>query len=189
MSILASVLIFAAEEVGEGAEHAEEVVNPILPTAPEMFWGAVCFFGLWALMKYVLLPPVLKHMEAREAGIAASKARAAEIDAGIATASADVDAALAGSRAEAADIIEAARAEADARRNELVAAAQADIALLRESSLAEVAAAKATAMQQLRGDVAEVATSAASAVVQRPLDAESSARIVNEYVAASSGDA
>jgi len=51
------VLLFAVE--------AGPPDNPILPEISEMVWGAVAFFTLWALVKFVLLPPVRSAMEAR----------------------------------------------------------------------------------------------------------------------------
>ena len=52
--MLATILSLAAE----GGEEAAETVNPVLPTGPELFWGALFFAALWILMRYVLLPPV-----------------------------------------------------------------------------------------------------------------------------------
>ena len=42
-----------------------ETKNPILPVVSEMFWSGVFFLALWAMMKFVLLPPIVKTMDAR----------------------------------------------------------------------------------------------------------------------------
>ena len=49
----------------EYALENDEGANPILPTGPELFWGAVLFMLLWARMKWVLLPPVEKTQAKR----------------------------------------------------------------------------------------------------------------------------
>ena len=60
--MLATILSLAAE----GGEEAAETVNPVLPTGPELFWGALFFAALWILMRYVLLPPVRAVMRQRD---------------------------------------------------------------------------------------------------------------------------
>ena len=56
--------VFAAESSGVPE-------NPILPAVYELFWGAVAFGALYLLVRYVLLPPVQRVMNDREATIQA----------------------------------------------------------------------------------------------------------------------
>ena len=67
------------EEGEEGEAHAEEeeVPNPVLPAGNEIVWAAIFFYALWALMKYVLLPPVQRTRAERAATIASAKDAAA----------------------------------------------------------------------------------------------------------------
>ena len=52
---------FETEPVAvQEAVTEEKTSNPILPTANEMFWGGLTFVLLWALMKWVLLPPITR---------------------------------------------------------------------------------------------------------------------------------
>lgn len=60
------------------ALHSTEQSNPILPVGPELIWGAACFIVLWALMKFVLLKPVVKIMSDREAKVNGDVAAAEE---------------------------------------------------------------------------------------------------------------
>lgn len=47
-------------------EAEKAATNPVIPDAAELFWAAVLFILLWALMRYVLLPPLTKIMRARD---------------------------------------------------------------------------------------------------------------------------
>ena len=108
-----------------GAEtHAEtaEVANPILLVAEELIWGGACFLLLWALMKFVLLKPILKTMDERAERIQRDLDAAERARDEAAASLAEHEASLASARVEASQIIDAARAEAEARRREILAA-------------------------------------------------------------------
>ena len=156
---------------GEEAEGDEETVNPVLPTANDIFWAALFFFALWAALRYVLLPPVQKVRAERAEKIAAARDAADNASADMGTAQADYDAALADARTEAAQILDEARLESEANRSQLVGAAEAEAAELRASAEAEVSVARANALETLTDDVAEVAAGAASSVLGRSVDA------------------
>lgn len=174
-----SQLILAVEE---GGEEASETVNPILPTSNELFWGFICFFGLYALMKFVLLPPVLRVMDERERRIREDRQAAEAAETGAAEAQAAYAARIAEARAEANSLLQAAREEADAYRAEQYAQANAEVNARREEAQAEVAAAKEAAMAQLRGDVANVAVTAASRVIGKDLDVSAEMGVIESYV-------
>jgi F-type H+-transporting ATPase subunit b len=172
------ILLAVEETVGE----SEETVNPILPVANELFWGAICFFGLYALMKFVLLPPILRVMGERERRLRADREAVEAAETGAAEAQAAYDARLAEARTEANAIIGAARDEADAYRAERFAAANAELAELRAQAASEVAQAKEAALQQLRGGVANVAVTAASRVIGRDLVLDRELAAIEDYV-------
>jgi F-type H+-transporting ATPase subunit b len=178
-------ILLAVEDVGE----AEETVNPILPVGNELVWGAICFFGLYALMKFVLLPPVLRVMDERDRRLRADREAVDAAETGAADAQAAYDARIAEARAEANAIISAAREEADAYRAERFGEANAELAELRAAASAEVAAAKAAALAQLRGGVATVAVDAASRVIGRDLDLQRELAAIEDYVNTSSDGA
>ena len=165
-----------------GAEASTEAVNPILPVDNELFWGGLMFIVLWALMKWVFLPPVLRTMEARADVIRGDLGAADEARAQAASESAAYDESLASARAEAVRIIEAARGEAEEERRRLVAAAEADAARIRGEAAAEITAAKRAALTELREGVGSVAVRAASAVVDRPLDPAAHQQVVQQYL-------
>jgi len=57
------------------AEKEEEWdgLKLILPDGPELLWTAIFFFGLWALMKFVLLPPIIEGRDQRLARVSAGQ--------------------------------------------------------------------------------------------------------------------
>lgn len=166
-------------------EHGTEETtstNPVLPSVSELFWGAIAFFTLYALVKFVLLPPVQKVMQERADRIRddLNAADVARDNAG--HAATVVSDQLVGVRAEAAEAVDAARAEAEAERAKLVAEAEADVAKLRLSAEAEIESARAEAMAGIRPQVSELAASAASRLMNRTIDPKSTAAVVDRLL-------
>lgn len=161
---------------------AEEPSNPILPVGPELIWGAACFLALWALMKFVLLKPVVKLMTDRDEKVAGDIAAAEQAKVSVTTVLDDYHTSLTATRAEANRLVEDARAQGEARRRELIAAAESEAGAIRSSAAEEVTAAKAEALAGLRGDVATIATEAASVVVGRTLDPAAQQGVVDQYL-------
>lgn len=170
-----------AEHSGE-AEHSEDVVNPVIPNVYDMLWAAIFFGLLWALMKFVLLPPIIKDRDERNAKAAAAREAASGADAGLNAIRAEHEEKLAGARAEAGRIVDAARAEVEADRQAAVAAAEADVAQQRAAANAEIESARASALAGARGDVGSLAVGAASAVLGRDLDVGAHQSILDNYL-------
>ena len=168
----------------EGETHAEtaQVDNPILPVIPEVIWGGACFMLLWALMKFVLLKPIVRTMDERseriQRDLEASERAREEASAKLA----EHEASLASARSEASRIIDAAREEAETQRREILARAEAQVGEQRAAANAEVAQAKAEALESMRASVATIAVKAAELVVQKRLDETAQRAIVEEYL-------
>lgn len=183
------ILLAAEDEEGdhsgdavEGHSEPEEAINPILPVVSELFWGALCFAALWALVKFVLLPPVKATMNARADQIRTDleAAETARMSAG--SAAGEVSDQLSGVRAEAAEVVDAARTEAEAERSRIVGAAEAEVATLKADADAEISAARTEAMAGVRPQVAALATDAASRVMNRTVDAGAAQPIVDRFL-------
>lgn len=175
---LGTLAVLAAETGGA----AEEVKNPILPVVSEMLWAGVFFLALWALMKFVLLPPIERVMDGRDEKVRQDRAAAEEARAARQRELEAYEASLAGVRAEATRLIEDARVEGESVRRSAVAEAEADVAARREAAAAEVAEAKAAARAQLAPAIAGIALDAAEAVLEKPLDRAAQTGVVEEYV-------
>jgi F-type H+-transporting ATPase subunit b len=178
--VLATALRIASE-VSEAAPE-KDLANPILPVSHELFWGAVTFAVLWLLMKFVLLPPVVKAMEQRDEKVRSDLAAAEEARAAAAVRLAEYEASLASAKAEAVRIIEDARAQAEAQRRAVMAEAEADAAAMRAQAAQEVAAAKEAARAQLRESLVDIVVAAAGAVMDKPLDRDAQLQIIEDYV-------
>lgn len=173
-----------AEHIEEEIEHAveEDVANPILPTGPELFWGAVLFFLLWALMKWVLLPPVEKTQIERADKVRSDRDATEVARDDVARLRQDHDAHMHAARAEANRLIDDARQAGEGRRAEVIGQVEVDIAAEREAATAEVETAKAAALEELKGGVADLAVEAAGLVVRRDIDPAASQQIIASYV-------
>ncbi len=173
--MLGTVLVLAAEDPTD--------LNPVVPDEiGEIFWGAVAFFALWILMRYWLLPPLMRIREQRrnkeiEDLEAAETARSAAEQV-----RRDYDATLAEARQRAAEVLEEARSAAEADRARAVAAAEAEVAAQRQEAMAELEEQRAAAISQMGPDVAELATTAASKIVEAPVDVASHRSTVESYV-------
>lgn len=180
--MLALITVLAEAASTDVAEATEEVKNPILPTVNEMFWALVFFLLLWALMKYVLLPPIMRVMQERADKVRDDLAAAEAAEAARLTKLEQYEAELAGARADAVSLIEQARSEGDEERRRQIAAAEADVAAQRASAAEEIAEAKARARRELSGNITDIAVGAAEAVVQKPLDRTAQSQLVEDYV-------
>jgi F-type H+-transporting ATPase subunit b len=180
-----SVLLAKAAEGAEGgtAEAVPKAKNPIIPTGKEMLWAFVFFMLLFLVLRFVLVPPLQRLMRQRDEKIRGDLDAAERAKDDLVQVRADYDAALAVARGQADEIIGAARAEADAYRAQLQAKADADIAAARAAAQAEIAAAREQALVAVRGEVGELAVSAASAVIGAPVDRTRAASAVERALA------
>ena len=135
------LLLFA-----DAAEEEFEGINLILPDRDELFWSAVFFFGLWALMKYVLLPPIVKGRDERAARVSAGQDSVSDSESELAQIKAAHEERISAARADAAAVVDAARDAADGQRAQAVEAVEAEITKLRANAQAEINAARTTAM-------------------------------------------
>lgn len=173
------MLTLFAAEVGE---EAAEAANPILPVSNELFWGALCFFALWALVKYVLLPPAMQAMADRASAIRTDLDAADEARASAGSAATEVHDQLADVRAEASEVVEAARVEAEAERAQIIAAAQVEVDTIHAAADAEIQAAQSQALSGVHPQIAALASQAAARVMDRPIDAATSQPAVTRFL-------
>ncbi|MCB1011259.1 MAG: F0F1 ATP synthase subunit B [Microthrixaceae bacterium] len=174
--MLAAVLVRLAEE-------DPTAINPVVPDEiGEIFWGAVAFFSLWILMRYWLLPPLMRIREQRRAKEIADLEAAEEARTAAVQVRRDYDATLAEARQRAAAVLEEARSAAEAERQAAVSAAETEAAARRQEAMAELEAARARAIAGMGDDVADLATTAASKVVEAPIDASAHRSTVDTYV-------
>lgn len=169
-------LVFFAEEADEGS------FNPILPTLPEMIWSGLFFFALWALMKFVLLPPIIEGRDARLAKVTAGQDSVSDSESELAQLQAAHEERIAAAKGEAASIIDAARSQSDAERAEAVAKVEENITQLKAGAQVEIDSARATALAGAKGSVSTLAAGAAGKVLGRNVDLGSSQSVIDRYL-------
>jgi len=167
---------------GGSADDCQEAPSPILPELNEIIWGGISFLLLLLLMWKFALPAIKEGMNNRTERIRSdldaaetAKTEAVEVLDGY-------KAQLADAKNEAARIIEEARQSADALKRDQEARLQTELSEARARAAADIEAAKAQATADLRGELAQLAVGAASAVVNKNLDAEAQTQLIEDYI-------
>ena len=171
-----TILLFAeTEEEWDG-------LKLILPDGPELLWTAIFFFGLWAMMKFVLLPPIIEGRDQRKARVSAGQDSVSDSESELAQITAAHNERINAAKAEAATIMDEARADADGQRAEAVAAVEEQIAKLRATTQAEIDTARTGALAGAKGSVSQLAVGAAGKVLGRPVDLGANQGVIDAYL-------
>jgi F-type H+-transporting ATPase subunit b len=173
--------IHLAEEADD-PEACQESPNLILPAADELVWGSISFAVLLFLLYRYGYPPVKRAMEARTERIRAELQAADTAKAEAQGVLDDYRAQLNDAKTEAGRIIEEARQVADQIKRDQESRLQSELAELRTRAVADIESAKTQAMNDLRGEVAQLAIGAAETVVQRNLDSATQTQLVEDYI-------
>jgi len=167
---------------GGSVDDCQEAPNPLLPETNEIIWGSVGFIVVFFFIAKFGLPQMRQAMNNRtekiRGDIQAAEEQRAEAD----TVLAEYRSQLNDAKAEAGRIIEEARQAADQVKRDQEARLQSELAELRTRAVADIDAAKAQAMTELRGEVAELAIGAAETVVQHNLDPATQTQLVEDYI-------
>ena len=169
-------------EDGGAIDDCQAAPNPLLPETNEIIWGAIGFLVVFFFIAKFGLPQMRQAMNNRtekiRGDIQAAEAQRAEADQVLA----DYRAQLNDAKSEAGRIIEEARLAADQIKRDQEARLQSELAELRTRAIADIDGAKAQAMNDLRGEVAQLAIGAAETVVQRNLDPATQTQLVEDYI-------
>ena len=177
MNLLYAVLLAAEEEGGHTGP-----ANPIVPDTNELIWGTLSFLVLVLLMWKFAFPAVSKAMENRTNRIRKDLDDAERLKSEATTILDQYTAQLQDAKNEANRIIEEARQTADQLRRDLMARAEAEVAELRQRNADDINAAKERTLADLRTQVAEIAIAAAERVVERNLDRDTNAALVDNFI-------
>jgi F-type H+-transporting ATPase subunit b len=172
------------EEIVNGAspEDCNEAPSPILPEKDELIWGTISFLLLLALMWKFAFPAIKEGMNNRTERIRADLDAAESAKSEAVGVLDGYKAQLADAKGEAARIIEEARQSADALKKDQEARLHTELAEARARAAADIEAAKAQATADLRGELAQLAVGAASAVVNKNLDAAAQTQLIEDYI-------
>lgn len=169
--------------VGMAVENAENNgLAVLIPPAYEIFWSAVVFLVIWAVLGWAL-PKIYKMIDNRQG----------EIDAGLRAAeTAKEDAALAARERreivnEANEQARQIRERADREGKRVVAdarqAAQSEAARIEDAAQRQIAAERKAAAESLRADVGALATDLAEKIIGEQLkDKALSDRVIDRFM-------
>jgi len=182
-------IVEGTEEYEEALQEVEAIVadcieapNVLLPEINEIIWGAIGFLTVLLFMLKFGFPAAKRAMTERTARIQADLDAAEQAKADAEAVRADYESKVADAKAEAARIIEEARQSADQLRSDQQARLNEELAAARAQAQADIDAAKAQAMNELRGEVATIAIGAAESVVGANLDRAAQTRLVEDYI-------
>jgi F-type H+-transporting ATPase subunit b len=146
----------------------------------QLFWLAIAFGALYWTMSRIALPRMTDLLEARRARIAADVARATEAQAKAQSAGEAYEKSLADARANAQGIAQKTRADLAAATDARRASLEADLAAKLAAADRSMAESKTRAL----GNVDQIATDAAAAIVERLIGKAPAASDVAAAVAA-----
>jgi len=172
----------ALEEAEEVVADCIEAPNVLLPEINEIIWGAIGFLVVLLFMLKFGFPAAKKYMTERTAKIQADLDAAEQAKADAEAVKADYESKVSDAKAEAGRIIEEARQDADRLRADQQARLNEELVAARAQAQADIDAAKAQAMSELRGEVATIAIGAAESVVGANLDRDAQTRLIEDYI-------
>lgn len=130
----------------------------------------VNFFVLFFLLKKYLYKPVLDMLEAREKEIADNLSNAETAKTEAESMRQEYEENLRQAHTKANDIVQQATKVGEQTRNDIVQQAKAEAQGVADKAKAEIAREKEMALQELRGEVANLAVDVAEKVVGRSVD-------------------
>jgi F-type H+-transporting ATPase subunit b len=184
MAIVIAVMAAADSAAAHGAEHKAGLPQLATETfAGQLFWLAITFVLLYAVLSLVVIPRIRGVLQARQGAIkgdleAAALARS-QADSALKAYEKSVDEARASARRTADEARAATKAEVDAKRTETEAKLAADIGAA-ETRIGQL---KATAMANVKAIAAETAAEIVTRLSGEPLTAGDAAKAVDAALA------
>lgn len=164
--------------------RSAEQPNLLIPTLPDLVWGAVSFAIILGFFVWKILPRFKDLLDARAEAIEGNIAMADSAKAEANAALAEYTAQLADARAEAAKIRETARADGAQILAEFKEQAQLEAARITAHAQAQIEAERQSALVSLRSEVGLLAIDLASGVIGESLaDDKKAAGIVDRFLA------
>lgn len=158
--------------------------NPIdFASGGNLFWTLVIFAISVPFMWIVVMGPVTRALEERDAKTERAIATAEKASREASDARAKLEVALAEARGEAARLVADARVKAEARGHEIVEAAKTEAGQLVEGARKAIRAEQDKAIAAIRNEVVELSLHAASSVLERNVGSEDDRRFVTKIVA------
>ena len=169
-------------EEGGTVDECQEAPSQLIPEWNEIIWGGLGFLVVFFFLAKFGLPQIKSTMDARTEKIRGDISAAEEQRSEAEHLLAEYRAQLNDAKSEAGRIIEESRQAADQIKRDQATRLQTELAEIRTRAVADIDAAKAQAMTELRSEVAQLAIGAAETVVKRNLDAATQTQLVEDYI-------
>jgi len=171
----------AADAGSHGGGHGDP--NPVAFDLIPLFATLIMFGIVFFILNAKVWPVITKALSDREEKIkkeigdaeAARKQAAAALN--------QYEKALAEARTEAASMLESTKAEQQKMAGELKRKAEAEITAMRDAATRDIETAKRAAISEVYAQMSTTATSIASKIIQRELNPDDQARLVEDSLA------
>jgi F-type H+-transporting ATPase subunit b len=179
MNMFLTTLLLAAEN-GDGQDRSG--LEMILPPVAELFWGAIAFGIVLVVVGKLAFPKMNTALEERAAAI---QGRISEADERFEQAEQrrkEYEDAISEAKSEASSIVDDARQEAEQRRQEIIERAEEEAQQIKDRAESEAAAERDRTIQSLRGEIQRLSVRLAEKIVQREIDDEAHAALIDDYI-------
>jgi len=158
--------------------------NPLdLAQGGGLFWTLVIFLVSLPFIWKMVMGPITRALEARDAAASHAIKAAEDAKSGAEKARAEIEAQLTAARTQAGAILEEARARGESREREMLDTAKKEAGALLERARNEIRAEQDKAISTIRKQVVELSINAAGQVLRRKVDAADDRRLAEELVA------
>ncbi|MDD5946490.1 MAG: F0F1 ATP synthase subunit B [Oscillospiraceae bacterium] len=138
----------------------------------------ILFFGL----KHFLFKPVNAVLDQRKQAVDQSLQDAEDAKSAAESTKAEYEEKLAAAKEESAEMLRKAKRQAQRRADEIVAEAKADAAAVMQQNADELEREKRRATKELRNEVSELAVLVAEKVMEREINPDDHARLIDEFI-------
>ena len=169
-------LLLAADDVAQGAEHAELMTLNWLPAVTAL----VVFLAAFGFLYAKVWPKIIQGLDDRQGKIRQEIANAEKAREQANAALAEYESELANARQEASDMIARAKADAKAVAQELRDRNEVQLTEMKQRATRDLDAAKRAAITELHAEAATLAADIAGRILKREISAEDQKRLVDE---------
>jgi F-type H+-transporting ATPase subunit b len=179
---LTLVALFAAPAL---ASETESKTPPGLmsPNGGLMFWTLIIFIVVLVVLSKYAFKPLVAAVEAREASLEANLAQAKADRDAASKLMAEQQAALDAARREAQQLVAEGRAAGEKLKGDLLEAGKVQQAELLERARREIIGEKERAIVELRREAVDLAIRGASKVIEQNLDSAGNRQLVENFLA------
>lgn len=161
----------------EGGNGGLLDVNPGL-----MIWTVITFFLLLLILKKVAWKPILAALDKRESDIREALAQAEKAKDDARQILEQNQANLAKAEEESKKIIDQSRTYAESLKEQLIKDSKEQAKKIVDDASLEIQRKQDIAFEELKGQIAEIAVSAAEKIIRESLDAQKSKQVIDKYL-------